>query len=207
MISCKCFSASFICVAMCLGNAFLWAAPIHGGQFREVAWGDLHYNLDVGTDEKAPHVRQIAAGDFHSLALLRDGEVIAWGDNTFGQTDIPAILSHRHVVEIAAGNIHSMALLHNGRVVAWGPIGGVYGDFGQCNVPANLKGVVAIAAGAVHSVALRDNGTVVAWGLNLNGQCNAPRGLNNVVAIAAGMQHTIALKADGTVVAWGESRL
>jgi alpha-tubulin suppressor-like RCC1 family protein len=30
-------------------------------------------------------VRAIGAGDAHSLALLADGRLFAWGDNRFGQ--------------------------------------------------------------------------------------------------------------------------
>ena len=32
----------------------------------------------------------IAAGNFHNLALKSDGTVVAWGDNSDGQTNIPA---------------------------------------------------------------------------------------------------------------------
>jgi hypothetical protein len=42
----------------------------------------------------------IAAGWKHSLALKNDGTVVAWGDNSLGQLDVPANLSN--VVAIAA---------------------------------------------------------------------------------------------------------
>jgi len=35
----------------------------------------------------------VAAGKDHSLALKRNGTVIAWGSNTYGECDIPAGLS------------------------------------------------------------------------------------------------------------------
>src|SRR5205085_9924528 len=35
----------------------------------------------------------IAAGEFHSLALKRDGTVVAWGDDRYGQADVPSGLS------------------------------------------------------------------------------------------------------------------
>ena len=69
------------------------------------------------------------------------GPVVAWGDNTFGQTTVPAGLSG--VTAIAAGWYHSLALRANGTVVAWG-----YNYDGQADVPAGLSGVTAIAAGA-----------------------------------------------------------
>ena len=51
-------------------------------------------------------------------ALKSDGTVIAWGDNSHGQTNLPAGLSN--VVAIAAGYYHSLAVCSDGTVQAWG---------------------------------------------------------------------------------------
>jgi len=51
----------------------------------------------------------IAAGDSHTVALKRDGTVVAWGDNEHGQTTIPSNLVG--VVAIAAGKNHTVALV------------------------------------------------------------------------------------------------
>jgi alpha-tubulin suppressor-like RCC1 family protein len=83
----------------------------------------------------------------HSLALKADGTVAAWGDDTYGQCDVPEGLDH--VVAIAAGSAHSLALRNDGTVAAWGR-----NDYGQCNVPSDLTGVVAIAAGGSQSIAI-----------------------------------------------------
>lgn len=40
------------------------------------------------TTLKGSKVTQIASGDYHSLALTRDGRVFAWGDNSFGQLGV-----------------------------------------------------------------------------------------------------------------------
>jgi hypothetical protein len=122
--------------------------------------------------------------------------VVAWGNNDYGQTNVPSGLSN--VVAIAAGHDHCLALQANGMVVAWGN-----NDYGQTNVPSGLSNVVAIAAGWWHSLALQGNGTVVAWGSNQNGQTNLPSGLTNVVAIAAGSSYCLALQGTGMVMAWG----
>lgn len=37
---------------------------------------------------KGSKVTQIAAGDYHSLALTKDGRLFAWGDNSFGQLGV-----------------------------------------------------------------------------------------------------------------------
>ncbi|MEI6395987.1 MAG: immunoglobulin domain-containing protein, partial [Verrucomicrobiota bacterium] len=131
-------------------------------------------------------------------AWLEVKSLAAWGDNYYGQTNIPAGLSN--VVAVAGGSDHSLALRADGMVAAWGD-----NYYGQTNVPAGLTNVVAIAGGQEHSLALRADGTVAAWGWNSYGQTTIPAGLTNVVAIAAGYNHSLALRADGAVVAWGRN--
>ena len=139
-------------------------------------------------------------GGNYSMVLKADGTVEAWGDNFYGQCNVPTGLGD--VVAISGGGRHSMALKSVGTVEAWGCQG--YYNYGQCDVPSGLTDVVAIAAGYEHSMALKSNGTIVAWGRNDDdGQCNVPSGLGDVVAIAAALFHSMALKADGTVAAWG----
>jgi alpha-tubulin suppressor-like RCC1 family protein len=76
-------------------------------------------------------VKAVAAGVWHSLALLANGTVAAWGLNDYGQCTIPAALQvPGAAVAIAAGGWHSLALKADGTSVAWGR-----NDFGQCNVP------------------------------------------------------------------------
>ena len=160
----------------------------------------------------------VSAGDAHSLALMANGTVAAWGDDTYWQTRVPTVLTPEYIVRgwwgtfyyqnpswipasaIAAGRNHNLAVLTNGTVIAWGDNSG-----GQCNVPGDLTNAVAVAGGYLHSVALRADGTVTTWGDNTYGQTNLPPGLTNVVAITAGDFNTLALRADGRVLAWGDN--
>jgi len=133
----------------------------------------------------------VAAGSDHSLALLDDGTVLAWGGNLFGQlgdgtgTSRPAprpVERLANVTAIAAGWHHSLALDSSGRVWAWGDnslgqIGtGEPADGAPTNEPlpvqvATLPRVSAIAAGGRHSLALLANcPLVLAWGDNSAGQ-------------------------------------
>ncbi|HEY9172364.1 MAG TPA: PQQ-binding-like beta-propeller repeat protein [Verrucomicrobiae bacterium] len=129
-----------------------------------------------------------------------EGVVVAWGQNNWGQINVPDGLSN--VVAVAAGSMHNLALKNNGTVVGWG------GDYyGKTTPPAGLSNAVAVAAGDNHSLALKSDGTVVGWGYNGNGQTNPPPGLSDVVAIAAGYDHNLALTGNGLVVAWGGSPL
>ena len=140
-----------------------------------------------------------------SRAAHPPGLVVAWGDNTYGQTNVPPGLGN--VIGVAGGYYHTLALKEDATVVAWG------GNFsGQTDVPSDLTNVVAIAAGDFHSLALKRDQTVVAWGagkifrpsdLTNFGQSIVPKGLSGVTAIAAGSDFSLALKTNGTVVAWG----
>ncbi len=131
-------------------------------------------------------------------------DAIAWGDNSSGQTNVPALPSGVTYTAVAGGFVHSLALRSDGTVVAWDN-----NDFGQTNVPALPSGVTytAVAGGLYHSLALRSDGTVVAWGNNDFGQTNVPALPSGVTytAVAGGGVHSLALRSDGTVVAWGDN--
>jgi RHS repeat-associated protein len=132
----------------------------------------------------------VAAGYNHSLALLSNGTVMAWGGNQDGQlgdggtegSDTPVAVSGLSgVVAIAAGGCcngeaFSLALLSNGTVMAWGA--GRSGQLGNgstvnSDVPvavSGLTGATAIAASSRDAYALLSGGSVRAWGENSNGQ-------------------------------------
>ena len=130
------------------------------------------------------------------LVAAPSSPVIAWGNNSEGQTRVPSL---ENVIAVAAGAEHSLALTSAGTVVAWGSNAAE-----QTTVPtAALSGITAIAAGWNHSLALKSDGTVLAWGLNTGGQSTVPVGLSGVIGIGAGDTYSLALKSDGTLVAWG----
>jgi alpha-tubulin suppressor-like RCC1 family protein len=141
--------------------------------------------------EKAPCAKAlsgataIAAGEDFSLALLKDGTVVAWGENELGQlgngtttnSRVPvAVKELSGATAIAAGRRHSLALLNDGTVVAWGENNS--GQLGngtetKSNVPVAVKGLSgasAIAAGDGHSMALLSGSAVKAWGADGRGQ-------------------------------------
>lgn len=126
----------------------------------------------------------------HTLALRADGQVLAWGNNHYGETFVPNGLSN--VVAIAAGDGHSMALDGQGKVFTWGR------DLGENDITPGLSNVVAIAAGD-NRVALKSDGTLVIWGKSSPGEPDLPKGLSNCVAISP----FVALREDGTMTSWG----
>jgi alpha-tubulin suppressor-like RCC1 family protein len=181
----------------------------------------------------AAPVGALSAGGAHSLALLKDGAVLAWGANITGQlgngTTVeslkPSLVRDLSgVAAVAAGTLHSLAVRSDGTVLAWG--GGSSGELGNGQtgytasslapfVVPGIAGVTQVAAGAAHSLALKSDGTVWAWGLNLFGQLgtgsqemygSAPtqvKDLTGVTAIGAGAFLSMALKSDGSVWTWG----
>lgn len=189
-------------------------------------------------------VASVAAGLYHSLILLDDGSVWAWGYGAYGQlgngqTDVsfvpepvpaPGAWSGRKVLSVAAGALHSLALLNDGSVWAWGF--GVYGQLGngqtldstvpvEVSAPAGWSGrsVVNVAAGRYHSVATLSDGSVWTWGYGEagvlgNGQAidsavpvalSAPAAWtgHKVASMAAGGHHNLTVLDDGSVWAWG----
>src|SRR2546428_345598 len=122
-------------------------------------------------------VSTVSAGGGHSLTLLKNGTVMAWGDNFYGQlgdgttvnSDVPVAVSGLSgVTAVSAGRLHGLALLSDGTVRAWGD--NVYGQLGDgstssSDVPvpvSGVGGVAAVSAGGAHSLALLGEGTGMA---------------------------------------------
>ena len=180
-----------------------------------------------------PKAVAVAAGGEHSLALLANGTVMAWGDNSNGQlgnggttsSDVPvAVQGLSNVKAIAAGDLFSVAVLANGTVMTWGRNSvGQLGDGSNTDsdVPVAVKGIstaVAAAAGGQHVLALLANGTAMAWGDNESGQLgsgsmtsgssNVPvavKKLTGATAVSAGYDHSMALLSSGAVRVWGDN--
>lgn len=137
----------------------------------------------------------VSAGYDHTVAVKKDGTVVATGSNQYGQCNVSG---WSNVVSVSAGSGHTVALKADGTVVAAG-----WNKDDQCNV-SGWRDIVAVSAGGNHTVGLKADGTVVATGFSKHDRCNTGS-WSNVVAISAGSDHTVALKADGTVVATGYS--
>lgn len=93
------------------------------------------------------NIVSLSIGSDHAVALATDGTVIAWGDNSLGQTTVPEGLSD--VVHIATGTNHSVAVDSSGRVWAWGD-----NSFGQTSIPEDLR-LTASEFAAVHEARQR----------------------------------------------------
>ena len=164
------------------------------------AWGSTNgaarHRLENCNDELTPvevkelgGVTAIAAGGFHSLALLINSTVEAWGADDKGQlgngtfsanpSDTPvAVQGLIGVHAIAAGETHSLAAMNGGEVEAWGS--NKSGELGNgtrdspSNIPdagerphrSDLRGARSQSV----SVALQSTGTSGRGALNGEGQ-------------------------------------
>src|SRR5450759_2324717 len=122
-------------------------------------------------------VTAIAGGGSHSLALTSNGQVLAWGDNYYGElgngtttnssTPVAVSLpSGTSVTAIAGGSLHSLALTSTGQVLAWGR--NLEGELGNGTttttgcwcisypvVVSAIRAAVAISGGGYHSLAIQ----------------------------------------------------
>jgi len=140
------------------------------------------------TSSRCIQATGISAGYSHTCAVLSDGTVECWGDNTYGQLGyattqmcgsapcspspkvVPGLAG---VAAVAAGGSHTCALLTDGKVQCWGL--DAYGetgvapcDGGPCSTaPSAVSGLppaVAVAAGLESSCAVISGGMVECWG-------------------------------------------
>ncbi len=175
----------------------------------------------------------ISAGRAHSLALLKDGTLRAWGDNRWGQVGdgtttnrnrpVP-VQGVRNAVAIATGgNGFSTALLGDGTVMTWGNTAN--GALGRAPwvggsapgpTPALVPGVQdirSIGTGLSHMIALTQTGTVISWGDDTfgslgrgNNKTNTPAvvpSLTGVQSIVTFNSTCIAVLASGRIMTWG----
>jgi cysteine-rich repeat protein len=145
------------------------------------------------TDCKTSRVVQLTAGLTHTCALLNEGNVRCWGDNSSGQLGLGVgdDLRDKHPYQIGLVQLGSPA--------------------------------IAIAAGAKHTCAMMVDASVRCWGSNSEGQLGLGHTNNigddetpnssaamvqleaTAVAIAAGGNVTCAILSDGTLRCWGQN--
>ena len=187
---------AYTCAVLDTGAARCWGS----GGFSNLGYGNTN---DIGDDETPASagdvnvgstVAQIAAGTFHTCALLNAGTVRCWGAGGLGRLgsgNNASILNAAlagdvdvggTVTQITAGKHHTCALLDTGAVRCWGyGLGGRLGygntnDIGDNETPATAGDVTVggtvtqIVAGEEHTCALLDTGAVRCWGLGANGR-------------------------------------
>ena len=152
-----------------------------------------------GSTNPLTGIIQISAGSLHTCALTDGGEVLCWGEGSFGRLGNHSIASKDHpvsalnldnsstpvtdILQISAGGGHTCALTVDGNLKCWG--NGENGRLGIGSSPqyrsradivvdgdnssTPLSGIVQIATGTKHTCALTEVGGVKCWGNGGNG--------------------------------------
>jgi alpha-tubulin suppressor-like RCC1 family protein len=183
-------------------------ASIAAGGFHDCAvtkdgavmcWGDDTYGQlgDAATTyQTAPksiaalsaNVKALAAGKYHTCALMNDTSLQCWGFNANGQvgdgtsgtgTDrgTPTTVL-APVGTVAAGYFHTCALESDHGLFCWGAGGaGQLGDGASTGSQATPERITSfgttvrqLALGALHSCAIMGDGNAKCWGAGTNGQ-------------------------------------
>lgn len=181
------------------GRVRCWGAGQYGvlGYGNTNNIGDNEHPAVAGDVSVGGNVEQLAAGYYHTCALLDTGRVRCWGRNNDGQlglrhtnhigdNELPssaALVSLGDTAtQITAGTYHTCALLTSGAVRCWG--WGAFGQLGYGNTnsvgddehpsavgPVSLGGTATqVMAGAFHTCAVLTTGAVRCWGANSAGQ-------------------------------------
>ncbi|MCL2081085.1 MAG: Ig-like domain-containing protein [Oscillospiraceae bacterium] len=147
---------------------------------------------------------QIVMGEEHTVALMDDGSVWAWGRNQHGQLGdgttytrlMPVkinMFSDSPVESLIAGANHTLAVLQDGTLLAWG--NNKNGQLGNGTTKNSLRpapvlmdgsefkvsvGGGAVSAGFCHTAAINEDGRLYAWGLNSYGQLGTGDNKNRI---------------------------
>jgi alpha-tubulin suppressor-like RCC1 family protein len=187
----------------------------------QLGWDSSYQNASIPTRLAGiSNVAAVAGGTYHSLALLADGTLRAWGQNNRGQvgngaTNDPIappaqVVGLSNLLAASGGYDHSLALKADGTVWGWGDntrgelgLGaydtntGYYIPF-QTNLAQTIPGltsIVAIAAGDGFSLAVKTDRTLWVWGANWNGQLGDGTNLSTNVPHLSALSNIAAVSA------------
>jgi len=169
-----------------LKNGDLWACG--NNKIGQLGLGDTEHQQHFERIKELPSpVIKLAAGHYHSLVLLKNGDLWACGFNDYGQLGLGDTENRQHlervkglpspIIKLAAGGFHSLVVLKNGNLWACG-----YNHSGQLGlgdtenrqhferIKELPSPVIKLATGGNHSLVLLTNGELWACGYNTQGQ-------------------------------------
>jgi alpha-tubulin suppressor-like RCC1 family protein len=177
------------------GNVWAWGTNFLG----QLGIGKTNTNeTEPVRVENLAHVKAIAAGKEHSIALKNNGTVWAWGVDHNGQLGdglwdikyIPARVNNlNNVISISAGGNTSAVLKSDGTAWAFGS--NSHGQLGNGSMidertPIQLStatDIRSVAVGNYHILVLRKEGDVWASGRNTSGQLGDGTQTNSNTAV------------------------
>lgn len=178
----------------------------------------------------------LAAGTFHTCALMANATMRCWGLSSLGEIGgqrvrtscpLPSLADdvQSSILEIAAGHQSTMARTLDGSVLLWGSgafvlneiAGGSYPPTLPLHVP-QLEGVRQLAVGGDFGCALIEDGTVRCWGRNRFGNLGdgttidraepvPVAAIDDATQVSAATAGACARRRDGTVWCWGSQTI
>lgn len=174
------------------GTVSCWGSNSSG----QLGSGTVGAELDTPTPTPIADIAgavAIATTKNHTCALMEDGTITCWGDNSSGQlgngrsgsnrdaesenTATPVtVIDIDEATAITTGWDHTCALMKDSTISCWG--NNSFGQLGDgtnrsTSVPvrdADITDAIAITAGWDHTCALKRDGSIYCWGDNLDGQ-------------------------------------
>ena len=176
----------------------------HHGLVRDGCSRDGDYSQ---TDVPPGNYLRISIGDGHSCGLHVDGTLECWGDNLFGEIDIPeAAVPARNgeesgepsvpYVDVSVSGGHGCGLRADGRIRCWG-----VNDHGQLDAPDEV--FMSVTTGPGFTCGLWVDGTPRCWGLNDNNQTEPLPG--QYVKLSAADGYACGLLRGGIIECWGDN--
>jgi hypothetical protein len=212
----------FGCIARARGTVSCWGANEMG----QLGAGIREEKSDVAVEVAGvTNARRVAVGERHACALLADGGVACWGDNTNGATSGPVAYTEgtRELVSpdivprisglaIAATHRASYAVTTTRELATWG----ASVDEGRSEAPRTIGGLTAVedvAASGDVMCAMR-LGEVSCLGSSFSlfpgfrGRAERPQTINThgrARRVRVAERHACALLFDGRVECWGSN--
>ncbi|MBI2889643.1 MAG: hypothetical protein HYY13_02550 [Nitrospirae bacterium] len=184
------------------------------------------------TGQPLSGVLSVAAGEYHTCALLTGGGVDCWGDNVFLQLGTGGaargaaavvVAGVSSAVSLAAGARTTCVVLGDRNVKCWGALpskveGKKLVEVAHSGTPKPVysrSDAAGAAMGGSHGCVWTQSGEVWCWGDHARGQLGLGEALlafveptrldsiGGVTGIAAGAAHTCAVQSSGDLYCWG----
>jgi alpha-tubulin suppressor-like RCC1 family protein len=209
------------CGVLASGLVQCWGRNILGGPLGNNSTVSSSTAVDVIGVSNAVAV---AAGDYHSCALIADGRMKCWGYNFNGQLGdgsvinrpvAVSVLNVTNATAIDARNNTTCALLATGDITCWGQDGATSASSSTPTTIIGFAGSTALSVGSAHVCAVRSS-QVWCRGRNTYGQLgNNSTALSPVpvqalgiatgaTSVSAGETHTCAV-VSGAAYCWGNN--